>query len=169
MSALPSIDDAADVPQAAPITLADLDAVLALEQSVYPFPWTRGNFVDSLAAGHVTELLRGRGGALLGYSVALPGVDEMHLLNLTVAPAVQGRGLARRLLDGLAARCRRERRDALWLEVRESNQRARRIYQRYGFEAVGLRRGYYPAAGRREDALVMRLAIVPEEAPGALD
>jgi ribosomal-protein-alanine N-acetyltransferase len=93
----------------------------------------------------------------------------MHLLNLTVAPAVQGRGLGRRLLDALVARCRRERRGALWLEVRESNQRARRIYQRYGFEAVGLRRGYYPAAGRREDALVMRLAIAPEGDSDALD
>jgi ribosomal-protein-alanine N-acetyltransferase len=168
MSALPiDPDDAA--PQAEPMGLSDLDAVLALEQVVYPFPWTRGNFVDSLAAGHVAQLLRSRAGALLAYCVALPGVEEMHLLNLTVAPALQGRGLGRSLLDGLVRRCRDERRGALWLEVRESNQRARAVYGRYGFQAVGLRRGYYPAAGGREDALVMRLAIVLEGEPDALD
>lgn len=168
MSALPDFDGH-DAPRAAPMTLADLDAVLALEQSVYPFPWTRGNFVDSLVAGHVTRLLRARSGALLAYSVALPGVDEMHLLNLTVAPAAQGRGLARALLDALVAQCRHERCAMLWLEVRESNQRARRVYARYGFEEVGLRRGYYPAAVRREDAIVMRLPIVAEDGGDALD
>jgi [ribosomal protein S18]-alanine N-acetyltransferase len=151
-------------PQAEPVqahamTLADLDTVMAVEQAVYPFPWSRGNFVDSLAAGHVTRVLHGVDGALLGYSVALPGVDEMHLLNLTVAPGAEGRGLARGLLDALVARCREERRAWLWLEVRESNQRARAIYRRYGFEDVGLRRGYYPAAVRREDAIVMRLTV----------
>ncbi|HVK31420.1 MAG TPA: ribosomal protein S18-alanine N-acetyltransferase [Burkholderiaceae bacterium] len=168
MSALPRpYADAAL--QCAPMTLADLDAVIALEQAVYPFPWTRGNFVDSLAAGHVTQLLRAADGALHAYCVALPGVDEMHLLNLTVAPALQGQGLARRLLDDLVSRCRRERRASLWLEVRESNQRARHVYQRYGFESVGLRRGYYPAAGSREDALVMRLPIADGKGADALD
>lgn len=168
MSALPSARDAAEL-HSAVMSLTDLDAVLALEQAVYPFPWTRGNFVDSLAAGHVTQVLRVPGGGLQAYSVALPGVDEMHLLNLTVAPAAQGRGLARRLLDDLVARCRHERRGALWLEVRESNQRARHVYERYGFAPVGLRRGYYPAAGRREDALVMRLSIAFGEAGDGLD
>jgi ribosomal-protein-alanine N-acetyltransferase len=98
-------------------------------------------------------------GTLIGYFVAMPGVDEMHLLNLTVAPGAQGRGLGRGLLDSLVARCRDEHRAWLWLEVRESNQRARAIYRRYGFEDVGLRRGYYPAVLRREDAIVMRLTV----------
>ena len=154
--------------QAREMTLADLDAVMAVEQAVYPFPWSRGNFVDSLAAGHVTRVLHGADGALLGYSVALPGVDEMHLLNLTVAPGAEGRGLARGLLDALVARCRDEHRALLWLEVRESNQRARAIYRRYGFQDVGLRRGYYPAAVRREDAIVMRLTV-QDGAGDALD
>ena len=153
--------------RAGEMTLADLDAVMAIEQAVYPFPWSRGNFVDSLAAGHVTRVLRGDGDALRGYSVALPGVDEMHLLNLTVAPGSEGRGLGRSLLDALVTRCRDERRAWLWLEVRESNRRAQAIYRRYGFEDVGLRRGYYPAAVRREDAIVMRLTV--REAGHALD
>jgi ribosomal-protein-alanine N-acetyltransferase len=146
-------------PRLAPMLLTDLDAVLAIELAVYPFPWTRGNFVDSLAAGHWMRVLREGDCTLAGYAVALPGVDEMHLLNLTVAPQRQGRGLGRALLDALVAECRRMQQPALWLEVRESNLRACSIYRRYGFEEVALRRGYYPAAGRREDAIVMKLAL----------
>jgi ribosomal-protein-alanine N-acetyltransferase len=156
MSAVP---DADAVPRLAPMLLTDLDAVIALEQAVYPFPWTRGNFVDSLAAGHWMRVLRAGDRTLAGYAVALSGVDEMHLLNLTVAPALQSRGLGRMLLDALVAECRRAYQAALWLEVRESNLRARAVYRRYGFEEIGLRRGYYPAAGRREDAIVMKLAL----------
>ena len=134
--------------------------MLAIEQAVYPFPWTHGNFVDSLVAGHAAQVLRAGDGTLAAYSVAMSGVQEMHLLNLTVAPPWQRRGLACALLDSLVAQCRRERHEALWLEVRVSNQRARDVYARYGFTQAGLRRGYYPAAGgQREDACVMRLSI----------
>lgn len=140
--------------------LAHVPAVLAIEQAVYPFAWSHGNFVDSLAAGHAAHVLRAADGTLAAYSVAMSGVQEMHLLNLTVSPPQQGRGHARALLDALVAQCRRERSEVLWLEVRPSNQRAREVYARYGFEEVGLRRGYYPAAGgQREDACVMRLSI----------
>ena len=140
--------------------LAHVPAVLAIEQAVYPFAWTHGNFVDSLVAGHVAHVLRAANGALAAYSVAMKGVQEMHLLNLTVSPSWERRGHARALLDALVAQCRRERNEALWLEVRPSNQRAREVYARYGFTDVGLRRAYYPAAGsQREDACVMRLSI----------
>jgi ribosomal-protein-alanine N-acetyltransferase len=169
MSALPSPPDLASLRLDA-MTLADLPQVLAIEQSAYAFPWTRGNFVDSLAAGHPAQVLRTVSGGVQAYVVAQRGVQELHLLNLTVAPPLQGRGLARVLLDALVAQARRDGDDWLWLEVRESNQRAREIYLRYGFDDIGLRRGYYPAAaGRREDARVMRLAITPPDSPHALD
>jgi len=159
MSALLQFDDAAS--QREPMSIADLDAVLAIENSVYEFPWTRGNFIDSLAAGYTAQVLRAADGALAAYCVAMAGVQETHLLNLTVAPAWQHRGLGRALLDALAAHSRAAGAHTLWLEVRESNQRAREVYRRYGFEPVGWRRGYYPAAaGRREDACVMRLPLV---------
>lgn len=157
MSALPHADAA---PQSAPMLLTHLDAVIAVEQVVYPFPWTRGNFVDSLAAGHWARVLRMGDGSFAGYAVASPGVDEMHLLNLTVAPGRQGRGLGRGLLDALVAECRRAGHATLWLEVRESNQSARSVYRRYGFEEIGLRRAYYPAVGQREDAIVMKLVVI---------
>jgi ribosomal-protein-alanine N-acetyltransferase len=138
----------------------DLGEVLAVENAAYEFPWSRGNFVDSLAAGHVAVTLLGPQGELLGYLLALPGFEELHLLNLTVAPAEQGRGHARFLLDWLVEHCRQQAAPKLWLEVRQGNERARRVYERFGFVRVGQRRGYYPAAeGRREDAVVMSLEI----------
>ncbi len=143
-----------------PMTTAQLDEVMAVEVAAYAFPWSRGNFIDSIAARYPARLLRDPAGALLGYFVAMVGVDEMHLLNITVAPAVQGRGHARFLIGALVDLCRAHAARELWLEVRESNARARRIYQRMGFAQVGVRKAYYPAAaGRREDAVVMSFKL----------
>ena len=142
------------------MTVADLAEVSVVEAQAYEFPWTRGNFIDSLAAGYLARLLRGADGRLLGYFIAMKGVDEMHLLNLTVAPVHQGRGHARRLLDELVLLCSAQRADRLWLEVRQSNERARALYLHYGFRHIGVRRGYYPALhGKREDASVMSLEV----------
>jgi ribosomal-protein-alanine N-acetyltransferase len=140
-----------------PLSIAMLDELLPIERAAYEFPWTRANFVDSIAAGYWSEALIGeREQAMRAYFVAMPGIDEMHLLNLTVAPAWQRRGIASSLLDELVRRCRRRRARQLWLEVRASNVGARALYERYGFRHIGIRKGYYPAAGgRREDALVM--------------
>lgn len=145
-----------------PLREGDLDAVVTIERAAYEFPWTRGNFIDSIHAGYEMQVLftpRGSRIGLAGYFVAMAGVDEMHLLNLTVAPAEQGHGHARFMLDALCELARRRRAARLWLEVRVSNARAAALYERYGFRRIGLRRGYYPAAaGTREDAIVMSLA-----------
>ena len=149
---------------ARPMRTRDLDAVIAIETRAYRFPWTRGNFVDSLAAGYRAEVRLDEGGAVVGYSVAMSGPGELHLLNLTVAEPWQGRGLAREMLDALEAFGRDNGLAMLWLEVRESNQRARSLYRRRGFAEVGLRRGYYPAPhSTREDAVVMSLRLLPEQ------
>lgn len=143
-----------------PLSTADLDAVLAVENEAYAVPWTRGNFVDSLAAGYWAERLLAADGGLLGYYVAMTAVDELHLLNLTVAPAQQRRGHAQALLERLLARARDAGLGSLWLEVRASNTRARRLYLWCGLREVGLRRAYYPTAdGGREDAILMTRAI----------
>lgn len=152
-----------------PMGTVDLDAVMAIEAAAYAFPWTRGNFIDSLAAGYPARVLLDAQRQLLGYFIAMPGVDEMHLLNITVAPAEQGRGHARFMIDALIPLCHGHGARELWLEVRESNERARAMYLRLGFTAVGLRKGYYPAPfGRREDAVVMSLKI-DAAVPGAND
>ena len=154
-----------DEPASEPLTLvamtsAHLDALMAIESAAYAFPWTRGNFIDSIAAGYSARVLLDARGAMLGYFIAMAGVDEMHLLNITVAPAMQSRGHARLMIEALIARCRETAARALWLEVRQSNARARAIYARLGFVQQGVRKGYYPAPlGRREDAIVMSLKI----------
>ncbi|MDC6169567.1 MULTISPECIES: ribosomal protein S18-alanine N-acetyltransferase [unclassified Roseateles] len=138
----------------------DVEAVLAIEQRAYEFPWSRGNFIDSLSAGYLAQVLRAADGSVLGYFLAMQGVDELHLLNITVLPECQGQGLARLMLDALQALAREHGGAQIWLEVRQGNERARRVYARYGFAEVGLRRAYYPAAeGRREDAVLMSLRL----------
>ncbi len=139
---------------------ADLAAVLNVETRAYSHPWTRGNFIDSLAAGYIAELLDAGDAGLVGYFVAMPGVDELHLLNITVAPEWQGRGHGSALLDIVQAHAAERGLATLWLEVRESNHRARALYRRRGFAEVGLRRAYYPAAQQREHAVVMSLPLV---------
>jgi ribosomal-protein-alanine N-acetyltransferase len=140
--------------------MADVEAVMAIEQAAYSHPWTRGNFIDSLAAGYLAWLRHDESGALIGYCVALPGHQETHLLNLTVAPARQRGGLGRALLAELVDWARLRGDAALFLEVRQSNHGALALYAAAGFEEVGQRRDYYPADHhRREDAVVMRLPL----------
>ena len=164
MSAVPRLRQ----PVLLPMSMLHLDAVMAIEAGAYPFPWTNGNFVDSLAAGYDARVLYDDEGAILGYFVAMAGVEEMHLLNITVAPQAWHQGLALLMLDALEAACRERGARQLWLEVRASNERARAIYRRRGFAELGRRKGYYPDAnGRREDAIVMSLAL--EDMPHGLD
>jgi [ribosomal protein S18]-alanine N-acetyltransferase len=147
-------------PHLAAMTQHDVNTVLRVEQAAYAFPWSRANFIDSLAAGHACHTLGDARGAVLGYFVLLPGFEEMHLLNLTVAPGEQSRGRGRLLLGSIVQLCQSCAARELWLEVRQGNLRAQRIYERFGFQVKGVRKGYYPAAlGRREDAIVMRLKI----------
>ncbi|MES2975127.1 MAG: ribosomal protein S18-alanine N-acetyltransferase [Pseudomonadota bacterium] len=142
-----------------PLTEAQLDEVLRVEHSAYAHPWSRGNFTDSLKSGYQAQMLLADD-TLLGYFVAMKGVDEVHLLNITVAPAWQSQGWGRVMLDALALWARGQGAEWLWLEVRQSNHRAARIYERQGFRRVGERRSYYPAAdGLREDAIVMSLKL----------
>ena len=158
MSALPSAIHAVHA-HFEPMGAAHLDAVLAIEQSAYSHPWSRGNFSDSMAAGYQLQCLVG-GADVLGYFVAMVGYREVHLLNITVAPAHQRQGWARVMLDALAIWSRGQQAEWLWLEVRAGNTRAQQIYEHCGFAPVGLRKGYYPAGqGQREDAVVMNLRL----------
>lgn len=143
-----------------PMQRTDLDAVFALEQSVYPHPWSMANFEDSLNSHYEAWVLRDRDGDLLGYFLLMAVVDEAHLLNVAVSAQKQGQGLGRFLLNQAVACARGLGMESVLLEVRPSNTRALEIYERYGFKQIGRRRGYYPAAdGQREDAIVMRFGI----------
>jgi ribosomal-protein-alanine N-acetyltransferase len=139
----------------APMDERDLDWVVAQEAALQTFPWTRGNFVDSLAAGYSNWLMFDAGEPI-AYAVVLIVFDEAHLLNLGVANPAQGRGYGQRLLEHLLGEARLGGIRHYFLEVRPSNSRAIALYRRNGFVEIGRRRGYYPLAGGREDAIVMR-------------
>jgi [ribosomal protein S18]-alanine N-acetyltransferase len=149
--------------QLEPMTSDWLEVVARIEQSAYEHPWTVGNFLDSIKAGYQAQMLTGGvqpSAELIGYFVAMHGVDEVHLLNITVAPAHQRQGWAHVMLDAVTLWARGQGAQWVWLEVRPSNARARAVYARYGFREVGLRKQYYPSStGEREDAVVMSLAI----------
>ncbi len=133
----------------------DLDALLAIENQCYSHPWSRGNFIDSMAMGYAMPLLW-VDDQLVGYFVAMQGVDEVHLLNITVHPQCQHQGWAKVLLDQLCNWAASVRAGTIWLEVRQSNVRAQQVYLRFGFQSVGLRKRYYPLSHlEREDAVVM--------------
>ena len=141
------------------MTPEDLDAVMAIEQAVYSHPWSRGNFRDSLNPLFDAHCLWLEG-ELLGYFLAMHGVEEMHLLNITVAPQFQGQGYGVLMLDALSVWARSRQAQWLWLEVRVGNTRAMQVYERYGYRRVGERKNYYPADhGQREHAVVMSLKL----------
>lgn len=142
-----------------PLTVARLDEVLRIEAAAHAHPWRRQHFTDVLAADYPAQMLC-EGDRVLGYFVAMQGVDEVHLLNLTVAPEHQGQGWGRMLLDALALWSRAQGAQWLWLEVRASNQRALHVYESHGWQRVGERKNYYPADhGQREHAVVMSLKL----------
>ena len=156
------------------MTPEDVDAVHDVEKTAYGQPWSAKHFRDSLDSGYLAVMLLGeplpgeiplqagphQGRVLMGYLVAMTGVEEVHLLNVTVAPAFQRKGWGRVLMDGLVLWSRGQQANSLWLEVRESNTGARALYEALGFQSVGLRKDYYPAGqGRREHAVVMCLTL----------
>jgi len=141
-----------------PMSVADLPAVMAIETGIYPFPWTQRNFRDSLAAGYSCWNCLCNG-ELIGYAVLMLASDEAHLLNLSIASGCQRLGYGRLLLRRLCDFARGQDARLMFLEVRPSNAAGLRLYERHGFQRVGLRREYYPAQGGREDALILSLTL----------
>ena len=141
-----------------PMSPTDVEAVIAIECGIYPFPWSSGNFLDSLSAGHSCWVYE-FGPHLVGYAVMMVAADEAHLLNLAVAGDWQGRGMGRKFLQHLIRLAREHHAEAMLLEVRPSNIAARRLYTSTGFAEVAVRKKYYPAENGREDAVLLELAL----------
>lgn len=137
---------------------ADIPAVLLVEKDSYEFPWSAGNFVDSIHAGYSAWVYE-VGGEIIGHAVLMVALDEAHLLNITIAPNWRRQGLGRVLLQHVLDTARLQQVRTLFLEVRPSNRVAIELYEKTGFEAFALRKGYYPAVKGREDALVMRTRL----------
>ena len=156
-----------------PMTVADLDSVLAIESVSHIHPWTRGNFSDSLAAGHwaycvrpqLAESIKGSyldPEILWAYCILFPAVDELHLLNITVSPKLRRLGIGIKMMNAIEGVAAQQNMPRIILEVRPTNEAALKLYQSLGYEQIGLRKNYYPVdatSGLREDALVLAKSI----------
>ena len=158
-----------------PMQVADLDDVLAIEGLSHVHPWTRGNFSDSLAAGHWAYCIRPQDNqnntqagtfldpsVLWAYCILFPAVDELHLLNITVSPKLRKLGIGSRMMAAIEGVAAQQKMPRIILEVRPTNESALALYQKLGYEQIGVRKNYYPVtpgSGEREDALVMAKSI----------
>jgi ribosomal-protein-alanine N-acetyltransferase len=155
MSSLPDIPVHEIAHRLRPMSEADLPRIHRIELASYEYPWTLGNFADSLNAGY-SMWVREAEGEVIGYYVMMAAAGEAHLLNLTIAPIWRRHGLGRDLLDHCLARACDHKAGSLFLEVRTTNTAAIALYQNSGFVDLAVRRGYYPARDGREDALIMK-------------
>jgi [ribosomal protein S18]-alanine N-acetyltransferase len=142
-----------------PMQAADLPQVIDIEEAVHPFPWTLGIFQDCLQVGYCCWVLSLQS-KVIGYGVISVVLDESHILNLSIQPQWQRRGLGAKLMQCLLRIAREHGAGTAFLEVRASNHAAFKLYEGLGFVEIGRRRNYYPAANAtREDALIMSLGL----------
>jgi ribosomal-protein-alanine N-acetyltransferase len=146
-----------------PMQMDDLDDIMQIEPQIYPYPWSRGNFSDSLKSGYSAWVLLEQQ-TIIGYALLMMVLDEAHLLNLSIAKTHQKQGLGHMLLEHMIKIAQNHKGTNLFLEVRTSNLSAIALYENIGFNEMAIRRGYYPAdtklfANGREDAILMGLAI----------
>jgi ribosomal-protein-alanine N-acetyltransferase len=158
MAAAP--EDLREVPevQIRPMMEMDLAEVAAIEHKSYAFPWSENIFRDCLRVGYTCRALD-LAGQIIGYGVMSLGAGEAHILNLCIREEFRIVGFGRRLLEHMLERAAASGISEAFLEVRPSNLAAIRLYQRLGFEQIGIRRGYYQAPDGREDAIVLKLDL----------
>lgn len=132
---------------------ADVEAVAKIERSVQSHPWTLKQFKDAVTAYQSTVIeVQGQ---VAGFCILQPVLDEANLLLMAIDPAQQGQGLGYQLLEASVAMLKNNP-VQIFLEVRESNQAAIKLYEKSGFHQIDLRKNYYPNAnGSREHAIIM--------------
>lgn len=140
------------------MSVDDLDEVIAIEESVYNYPWTKGIFFDCLHVGYLCRVFKHKG-KLIAYAVMSIGAEESHLLTLVVNESEQGRGYGKIMLNEMIDLAANYNTNTMYLEVRTSNKVAIKLYHQRGFNELGIRNNYYPADGGREDALILGLDL----------
>jgi len=145
-----------------PMRMSDIDEVMDIEVSLYDFPWTKSIFSDCIQVGYSCWTFK-RDYQIQAYCVLSAAAGEAHILTLCVRKDFQGQGLGKMLLQHLIDVAIDHKAEVLLLEVRPSNVPAVYLYQQFGFNEVGTRKGYYPAKDGREDALIMALDLTMYE------
>ena len=138
--------------------VTDLDAVYAIEQSAYEFPWAKTIFEQTIKSTKYAVVIENQQ-KIVGYGVVSYVVGEAELLNLCIDPTHQGKGQGAILLEHLVDNATELGNKDMYLEVRESNLSALHIYEKCGFNEIGRRKNYYPAKSGREDAVLMALPL----------
>jgi ribosomal-protein-alanine N-acetyltransferase len=136
-----------------PIAAEHLPAIVAIEREAYPEPWTEGMFREEIRNSNSRFYVVMQGDEVVGYGGFWPVLDEAHITSVTIRDNLRGLGYGRRLLEFLLDVAASNGAKSATLEVRVSNERARRLYESLGFRQVGLRRRYYPKSN--EDAVLM--------------
>lgn len=140
-------------------TLDDLDTILEIEARAYPVPWNREQML-TVFKDNVIRMKLLMDGELIGYAFVSIVLDEGHLLHITIDPIHHGKRLGRYLLEQVLKLGDLHQLATIFLEVREGNTPARALYDRIGFNQVGMRKGYYPCKiNGREDAIVMAYTV----------
>lgn len=142
-----------------PMIVEDVANIMAIETRAFPFPWSEGIFRDCIKQGYSCWVYE-QGNELVGYAVVMFVLDEMHLLNICIRPDDHGKGLGGALLKTVERIARGVKAETCFLEVRQSNFSAIRLYLNAGFNEIGQRKGYYPATVGREDAIVMAKTLI---------
>ena len=143
------------------MTLADVDRVLHIEQTVQAYPWTCGNFTDALNHGYECRV-DAQDDEIRAYAVWMPVLDEAELLNIAVAAGQQRKGLGGSILREILNTAGKKNTRRVFLEVRPSNVAAIALYRSVGFAEIGIRRGYYQRDQGKEDALMMACDLTSE-------
>jgi ribosomal-protein-alanine N-acetyltransferase len=149
----------AHMTQTRTMTRADIDAALRIEQAANQFPWSYKNFEGCFKDGYRAWLLVDETANTIGFVITQQILDELHLLNICVSPGFQGQGFGKRLLCDVIDYANENELSVILLEVRKSNHRAQQLYTQSGFNEVSVRKGYYPAEGGREDAVLMAMDL----------
>ena len=139
-------------------SLADLNAIAAIEKDAHLNPWSTELFKKSLLGSHLMWVMEAEN-SVVGYMVVMPVVDEWELLNVVIARQSQGKGLGRVWIQFLIEQARNTSITRILLEVRQSNQAAISLYQKSGFDVFAERKNYYPTVRGRENALIMQLML----------
>ncbi|URL01594.1 ribosomal protein S18-alanine N-acetyltransferase [Avibacterium sp. 20-126] len=138
-----------------PIQSQDFDRLFSIEQQAHLVPWSLGTLKNNQGERYFNLKLE-KEQHIIGFAICQKVLDEATLFNLAIDPAYQGQGLGKQLLHSLIDKLREQGILTLWLEVRQSNEIAQKLYRQCGFNEVDIRKNYYPTLdGRRENAVVM--------------
>lgn len=140
--------------QILPMGLADIESVFNIESRCHSHPWSKKLFLSNFGRRYFSHLLLADE-QVIGYFVASSVAGEVSLMNIAIAPEVQGQGLGGILLQFIKDYSQKKHEEQIWLEVRASNLYALKLYHKLGFVEVDRRKDYYPCKKGREDAVIM--------------